>query len=107
MMMDSSLNPRHHHFEASFVRQDLEAHRDLWKAVWFEQKASGSFDYFNIGVQQTFYFLVPTEGMDALLMQLAARWFPENMIWLSRNGPFIPEQLSAFKQKVLFVRWSA
>ncbi len=107
MMMDDSLNPRPHRFEAGFVRQDLEAHRDLWRAVWFEQQAFGFFDHPVTRVQQTLYFLVPAEGMDALLMQLASRWFPENMIWLDRNVSLFPKQLSAFKQNVLFVRWSA
>lgn len=107
MTMDGSLNPRAHRFEAGFVRQDLEAHRDLWRAVWFEQQASGFFDHPKFGVQQTLYFLVPAQGMDALLMQLAARWFPENMAWQDRNAPSIPRQLFTFKQNILVVRWSA
>lgn len=106
MMMDGSLNPHPHRFESGFVRQDLENHRDLWQAVWFEQQAFGFFEHPKTGVQQTLYILVPAEGMDALLMQLAARWFPENMVWLDRNGPLLPRQLSAFKQNVLVVRWS-
>lgn len=107
MKMDGDLSTPSHRFEASFVRQDLEAHRDLWQAVWFEQQASGFFDRPETGMQQTLYLLVPAEGMDAMLMHLAARWFPENMAWLDRKGPLLPRQLSAFKQNVLVVRWSA
>lgn len=105
--MDGSLNSRPHRFEAGFVRQDLEAHQDLWQAVWFEQQASGFFDRPESGMQQTLYLLVPSEGMDAMLMQLAARWFPENMAWLDRKGQLLPRQLATFKQNVLVVRWSA
>jgi hypothetical protein len=104
--MTEPFNARQHTFIADLVHQDLDAHRDLWQTALFEEQSSEHHSHPEWSAKQTTCFLVPAQGMDALLMQLVARWYPNVLLWVELRVPLFLEIPPASKKQVLVAQWS-
>jgi hypothetical protein len=92
--MSETLNTIRYVFNPTLVHKDLEDHQDLWEAVVYEHKSSGLYRQPKRASSHTMYFIVPAMGREALLMQLASRWYPGVLIWKEpyEQMPFHPPQ---------------
>jgi hypothetical protein len=109
MKLPIVLNEPPNIFDAEIVHQGLNENLELWNRVVYVYQTVGVYGTEGCEVDHINYYLLANPGMEDRLIDLASRWKPGRLEWVSWEesrgfGIFRTEQ-PIHKQKILKVIW--
>jgi len=109
MKLPIVLNEPPNIFDPEIVHQGLNENLDLWSRVVYVYQTVGILGAEDCEVDHINYYLLANPGMEDRLIELASRWNPGRLEWVSweesrRFGVFRTEK-SIHQQKILKVIW--